>query len=126
MQHINPTTKFVVALFHHSPFNSGPHREDETGLRSTFVPLFERYRVDIVFSGHDHIYERSLVNDVYYVGTGGGGAPLYNRTKTNIYGQVFVKAHHFCRFHIAHDHLVLDVFDIDLNSIDHLTIKEKR
>ena len=31
----------------------------------------------IAFQGHNHCYEHSLVNDVHYIVTGGGGAPLY-------------------------------------------------
>ncbi|MCK4236104.1 MAG: metallophosphoesterase [Candidatus Krumholzibacteria bacterium] len=52
--------RFIAAIFHHPPISTGPHTEDEMGLRKTIVPLFERYGVDVVFNGHDHIYERSL------------------------------------------------------------------
>ncbi|MHC1592049.1 MAG: hypothetical protein ACXQS8_08175, partial [Candidatus Helarchaeales archaeon] len=34
------------------------------------------YGVDVVFQGHDHHYERMLVNGIYYFVTGGGGGPL--------------------------------------------------
>ncbi|HID85752.1 MAG TPA: hypothetical protein EYP55_00030 [Anaerolineae bacterium] len=33
--------------------------------------------MQLVFNGHDHDYERSLVNGVNYIVAGGGGAPLY-------------------------------------------------
>lgn len=41
-------------------------------LRSTLVPLLERYKVSICFSGHTHEYERGFLNHVHYVVTGGG------------------------------------------------------
>ena len=41
-------------------------------LRSTLVPLLEKYHVDICFSGHTHEYERGNLNHVHYVITGGG------------------------------------------------------
>ena len=66
LQNINEDIKFVIAIFHHPPFSTGPHTEDEKGLRQSIVPLFEQYGVDIVFNGHDHDYERSLYNDVCY------------------------------------------------------------
>src|SRR5262249_55468690 len=58
-------------------------------------PLFEQYGVDIVFDGHDHIYERTKFMDEYLVGgaagsdglgttyimTGGGGATLDEAAK---------------------------------------------
>ena len=62
LQNINENIKFVIAIFHHPPFSIGPHDEDEKDLRQNIVPLFEQYGVDIVFSGHDHDYERSLYN----------------------------------------------------------------
>ena len=41
-------------------------------LRSTLVPLLEKYSVTICFSGHTHEYERGFLNHVHYVVTGGG------------------------------------------------------
>ncbi len=41
-------------------------------LRNTLVPLLEKYKVNICFSGHTHEYERGFLNHVHYVITGGG------------------------------------------------------
>jgi len=41
-------------------------------LRDRLVPLLERYRVAVCFSGHTHEYERGQTNGVCYVVTGGG------------------------------------------------------
>jgi hypothetical protein len=52
-------------------FNHG----DNAGLRASLQGLFEKYRVDAVFAGHDHLYQRSrrMGKVVYFtVGTGGG------------------------------------------------------
>ena len=77
--------KFV--LFHYPAYSSGPHGSSAE-VQTYLVPLFETHGVDVVFTGHDHHYERTCpirddacttVDDdgvVYYV-TGGGGAPLY-------------------------------------------------
>jgi len=77
--------KFV--FFHHPPYSSGPHGSTNE-VQTHLVPIFETYGVSVVFSGHDHHYERTcpILNNtcttpqdggvVYYV-TGGGGAPLY-------------------------------------------------
>ncbi|MBM4465902.1 MAG: hypothetical protein FJ014_10175 [Chloroflexi bacterium] len=66
-------------FFHFPPYSSGSHGDDLTAQRD-LVPLFEQYGVQIVFNGHDHDYERSLVNGVNYIVAGGGGAPLYSVT----------------------------------------------
>src|ERR1019366_2935072 len=65
--------KFVymhVPLFS-TYFNHG----DNAGLRASLQGLFEKHHVDVVFAGHDHLYQRSKpMNKVLYVtaGTGGG------------------------------------------------------
>ena len=40
--------------------------------------MFEKYRVTAGLFGHDHNYQHYLKNGVHYVGSGGGGAPLYD------------------------------------------------
>lgn len=46
--------------------------DGDAALRATLVPLLERYRVAVCFSGHTHEYERGATNGVYYVISGGG------------------------------------------------------
>ncbi len=68
--------RFVV--FHHPPFTAVKSRQtaDEPPVRK-WVPLFEKYKVQAVFNGHDHNYQHHVVNGIDYIVTGGGGAPLY-------------------------------------------------
>lgn len=123
LQNINENIKFVIAIFHHPPFSTGPHTEDEESLRQSIIPLFEQYGVDIVFNGHDHDYERSLYNNIYYIVTGGGGAPLYDQARTSPYSQLFIKAYHFCKLSIINDQLIIEIYDIDSNLIDQFVIE---
>jgi predicted phosphodiesterase len=47
-----------IAFFHHPIYSSGDrHGSDET-LRTQLEPLFLKYGVDVVFTGHEHFYER--------------------------------------------------------------------
>ncbi|NUP09298.1 MAG: metallophosphoesterase family protein [Polyangiaceae bacterium] len=69
--------KWTVAFLHKPAFSSGFHGSDG-GVREDFVPLFEKYGVDIVLQGHDHHYERTKPqNGITYFVTGGGGAGTY-------------------------------------------------
>lgn len=67
-----------MAVIHHSPWSSGPHGPNSK-LASAHVPeLLSAHKVDLLFSGHDHIYERGEgAGSLKYVISGGGGAPLY-------------------------------------------------
>ena len=62
---------WTVVIFHHPPYTKGSHDSDsELGgidqpifaIREEFTPVFEQYGVDLAYSGHSHIYERS-----YYI-----------------------------------------------------------
>lgn len=64
---------FKVVYFHHSPYSSGPHG-DNKDMQWDFHDL----DVDVVISGHDHIYERRIKNGVIYLVNGLGGAKPYD------------------------------------------------
>jgi hypothetical protein len=85
---------FTVVFFHHPPYSSSNHG-NTTILQKIWSPVFERYHVDVVFNGHDHNYERSIVNNVTYIVTGGGGSPLYNNGHSpwTVYSE---KTYHYC------------------------------
>ena len=70
---------YIFVFFHHPPYCSSPDHGSDLAVRNAFCPLFETYGVDIVFTGHTHIYERTIpINGVTYLVTGGGGAPLHS------------------------------------------------
>jgi 3',5'-cyclic AMP phosphodiesterase CpdA len=82
-----------VVFFHIPPYSSGAHGSDLT-VRAALEPIFIRYGVDLVFNGHDHDYERSVANDIVYIVTGGGGAPLYPQVNSNPASVYFTSTHH--------------------------------
>ncbi len=52
------TAPWKVVFFHHPPWSSGEHGS-QLLMRREFGPLFEKYGVDLVLTGHDHDYERT-------------------------------------------------------------------
>ncbi|WP_433290742.1 purple acid phosphatase family protein [Actinoplanes sp. CA-030573] len=50
---------FVVVFFHHCAFSTTTAHASEGGVRSLWVPLFDKYQVDLVINGHNHVYERT-------------------------------------------------------------------
>jgi 3',5'-cyclic AMP phosphodiesterase CpdA len=115
--------RYLLVIFHHPPFSLTREEETTLRVREYLVPLFEAHGVDAVFCGHDHNYERFLVGGVTYVITGGGGAPLYDRTRDDARNKRFVKAYHYCLLNISPEHLQLDAYDLDGHPIDSYTIK---
>jgi predicted MPP superfamily phosphohydrolase len=63
-----------IAFFHHPPYSSGGRHGSDLRLRQTLEPLFVQYNVSVVFTGHDHFYERiKPQKDIVYFVTGSGG-----------------------------------------------------
>ncbi len=98
LQQAQQESHFTFVMFHGAPYSSGVHarlpgkKAGEDGLSArpiqSLTPLFLRYGVDAVFSGHDEMYEHSVVSGVeispggqnrdhavhfYDVGIGGDG-----------------------------------------------------
>ncbi len=119
---IGDSVAFIVAVFHHSPYSSGPHIEDEQGLRAKIIPLLEQFGVDLVFSGHDHDYERSFCNGIFYIVTGGGGAPLSDQTRQIPCRQLFIKEYEFCKLSAIDNRLIVTVYNPSMQVIDTATL----
>jgi len=73
----DPAVRHIFVNFHEPPYTTNTGHASNLTVRQYLCPLFEQYHVAIVFNGHVHCYEHSLVNGVHYIISGGGGAPLY-------------------------------------------------
>lgn len=63
-----------ICYFHHPLYSSGRTHGSSTDLRQVLEPLFIKYHVDVVFAGHDHVYERvKPQNGIYYFTEGSSG-----------------------------------------------------
>jgi hypothetical protein len=68
------TAEWKICFFHHPPYSSGGKHGSETKLREVIEPIFLKYGVNAVFTGHDHFYERiKPQKGIYYFVSGAGG-----------------------------------------------------
>jgi hypothetical protein len=68
------TDDWRIVYFHHPLYSSAARHGSDLKLRSALEPLFVKYGVRAVFTGHDHVYERILPqNGVHYFVTGASG-----------------------------------------------------
>jgi hypothetical protein len=87
-----PPAAFRFVFQHNTVFSSGPNGAlyPTDALRDLLAPLYTRTDVDVVFNGHDHLYERTRpIGGVVYVTTGAGGAELYPRKTRNGFTAAF-------------------------------------
>jgi hypothetical protein len=55
----DPDVDWIVVGFHHCAFCSSVRHGSDAGVRDRWTPLFDRYAVDVVINGHNHMYERT-------------------------------------------------------------------
>lgn len=61
-----------ILAIHHPPYSAG-YQSSSLEVRELYSPLAARYGVQLVLSGHDHDYQRSVpIDGVTYVVSGGG------------------------------------------------------
>jgi acid phosphatase type 7 len=115
-------SSFRVVIMHLPVYSSGLHRTSIKKLKKTLVPLFEKYKVAAVFSGHNHCYEKAFANNVFYITTAGGGAPLYPKTKDLPQSQLYIKAYNYCTLKVKNNILLVQAWDIDRKVLDEIVI----
>lgn len=68
------TSKWKICFFHHPLYSSGKKHGSDEQLRKVVEPILIRHGVNVVFSGHEHFYERiKPQKGIYYFISGAGG-----------------------------------------------------
>lgn len=121
--------EFVVITYHRTAWSIRSNRpdrwEEAQTIREDFHELFIQYDVDLVFMGHDHYYYRTLRDGIYYVTTGGGGAPLAGINVTAPIWQpadVAYSEYHYCNIDVNVTHVTVTAVNSDYSLLDSFTI----
>jgi len=91
--------KWKVVCIHRPPYNN-KEREANVNIREAFVPIFDKYHVDVVFTGHEHVYAHtyplyggevvdSSAQGTIYVATGRSGTKTYGDVSTKGWNRFF-------------------------------------
>ncbi|MBK9037157.1 MAG: metallophosphoesterase [Myxococcales bacterium] len=112
----------IFVVMHHPPYSISIHG-GQRDLRERWTPLFEKYGVAAVFSGHDHCYQRAEAGGVHYFVSGGGGAPLYARgRRITALDAAAVKRYervsHYLRVHVVGDRVEVTAVRVDGTPIE--------
>lgn len=74
--------QWKICFFHHPLYSDAKYHGPDLDLRAQLIPLFEKYGVNVVFSGHDHVYERiKPQNGTYYFVMGSSGQLRYHNLR---------------------------------------------
>lgn len=117
--------KFIAVIMHHPLYSSAKHQSDDNTikLREILVPLIESANVDLVFAGHDHVYEQLRKGNIHYFTIGSAGAPLYPMAEKSPYSQIFESKYSFAEILSTADQVQIRIFDENKELIDDLELE---
>jgi len=115
------TKPWKFLCLHHPVNTSGGHRNDDYNFNgipdrnevaAQLMPVAARHGVQVIFSGHDHNFERfHPVNQTHTVVTGGGGIILYGMVERDANSASFHSRWHYSEVQLRGDQLRLVATD---------------
>ena len=114
--------QWSVVIQHHPPFSAGYHGSHGPS-QQYLVPLYEKYGIDLVLSGHDHDYQQiAPQNGVTYVVS--GAAAKLRKTASADFTVVAASTYHFVELAAFDTHLDIRAIDHDGRVIDSFSLTE--
>jgi hypothetical protein len=116
-----------IAFFHHPIYSSGERHGANETLREQIEPLFIKHGVDVVFTGHEHFYERiKPQHGITYI-ISGSAAKLRrgNIGRSGITAKGFDQGYTFMVVEIVGDDLHFQTLDADGRTVDSGTIRRR-
>ena len=109
-----------IAFFHHPLYSDGDRHGSNLELRPLLEPLLVRYDVNVVFSGHDHFYQRikPQQNITYFVEGSSGQLRKGGVTPTDMSATAFAEDQTFMLVEIAGDRFTFHTITRDGRVVD--------
>ncbi|SRR5579871_77925 len=124
LEHQDATWRFVGG--HHPPMSAVARRQEGNPHITALMPLFEKYKVQATFWGHDHNYQHYLQKGIHYFTSGGGGAPLYDVDKPPAgITQKVASVENFIQIEVHGSAIHIKVTAIDGSTLDEVDLKAK-
>lgn len=121
----NSKEQWKIVYFHEPPYSTNSGHGSNLKVRSTIVPLLEKYKVDVVFNGHNHCYERTKpINGITYVVTAGAGAQLYSFNAAASWDVVRNKTYNYVVANMNGNKLSLTAKNLNGKVIDNFSISK--
>lgn len=104
------TARWKICYFHHPFYSAARFHGPDQDLRQRLEPLLQQYSVDVVFSGHEHVYERiKPQHGIYYFVLGNSGELRFHDLKPSPETEKgFDTDRCFAMFEIAGDRLYFE------------------
>ena len=123
------TSEWKVCFFHHPPYSSAQKHGSDSQLREVVEPIFVKYGVDVVLTGHDHVYERiKPQKGIYYFVSGAGGKLRTGDVKDSslLTEKAYDRDLHFMLFEVAGDQMYFQAVSRTGETIDSGVITRRK
>jgi len=123
------TSEWKVCFFHHPPYSSAKKHGSDSQLRDVVEPIFVKYGVDVVLTGHDHVYERiKPQKGIYYFVSGAGGQLRSGdvRDVSPLTEKSYDRDMHFMLFEVAGDQMYFQAISRTGETVDSGVIARRR
>ncbi len=116
----NAGSEWKICYFHHPLYSSARFHGSSTELRLILEPLFVKYGVQVVFAGHDHVYERVKPQKgiTYFTEGASGSLRAGNLKKTALTAVGYDQDRSFMLVEIAGDELYFQTISRTGQSVD--------
>ena len=123
----NSTDDWKICVFHHPLYSDGVRHGPSLELRVVLEPILIRYGVNVVFSGHDHIYERlHPQKGITYFVAGAGGQSERGIAPTAATAASFDLDRSFMLVEVSDDELYFQAITRDGAAVDAGVIRRRQ
>jgi predicted MPP superfamily phosphohydrolase len=115
------TSEWKVCFLHHAPYSSAKSHGSDNNLREALEPLFVQYGVNVVLTGHDHVYERVKPQQgIYYFVSGAAGKLRKGDIKrpSPLTDKAYDQDLHFMLFEVVDDQMYFQTISRTGQTID--------
>ena len=120
--------KWKIAYFHHPLYSDGRFHGPDLDLRKQLMPIFEKYGLNVVLSGHEHVYERFKPEEgIYFFLVGNSGELRYHnlRPSSDIMAAGFDTDRTFMLIEISGDKLYFQTIARTGQTVDSGTLQRQ-
>jgi predicted phosphodiesterase len=117
-----------IAFFHHPLYSSGEKHGSDELLRKQLEPIFVEHGVDVVFTGHEHFYERIKPQKGIHYFICGSSAKLRrgNIAESNLTAKGYDQGYTFMLVEINGDVMHFQTIDENGRTVDSGSIKRNQ
>jgi predicted phosphodiesterase len=120
-------SEWKICFFHHPIYSSGEKHGADNILRDQLEPLFLKYGVDVVLTGHEHFYERTKPQKgiTYFIAGSAAKLRRGNIGASDITAKGFDQGYAFVLMQISGDRLDFQTITDEGKTVDSGTIQRR-